>query len=183
MQGMLGCNRPHTCTGFFGTPLHLNAQPAVSRRPVTRIVEARYKGVNTDLAAVPQFKRDGSDTGSSEVQIAQLSARINQLSKHLQKNRKDFSSTRGLTILLGRRKKLLEYVYRTNRDMYESLLLVLKIRPLKIRAARGLMAQLRVPEIKKDITLEEAEAMAPLETVEASKSVDQASYMESLDQA
>ena len=56
-----------------------------------------------------------------------------------------------------------------HREKYENLLLVLKIRPLKIRAARGLTSQLKVPEIDREITLEEAEQMAPLEQVDPSE--------------
>ena len=51
------------------------------------------------------------------------------------------------------------------REKYESLLVVLKIRPLRIRAARGLTSQLRLPETEREITLAEAEQMAPLEQV------------------
>lgn len=59
-----------------------------------------------------------------------------------------------------------------HRETYENLLVVLKIRPLKIRAARGLTSQLRVPETDREITLAEAEKMAPLEQVSGT-SIDQ----------
>ena len=58
---------------------------------------------------------------------------------------------------------------------------MLKIRPLKIRAAKGLTSQLRVPETDREITLKEAEKMAPLEAGVAGQSFDQASF--SVDQA
>jgi ribosomal protein S15 len=60
------------------------------------IRRARYRGINTDKSKVAQFKRDDVDTGSSEVQIAQLTARVQQLTAHLQEHRKDYASTRGL---------------------------------------------------------------------------------------
>ncbi len=65
---------------------------------------ARYRGINTDKSRVAQFKRAESDTGSSEVQIAQLTARVQQLTAHLQVHRKDYASTRGLmkVLLLAR---------------------------------------------------------------------------------
>ena len=57
---------------------------------------ARYRGINTDKSKVVQFQRTESDSGSSEVQIAQLTARVAQLTSHLQEHRKDYASTRGL---------------------------------------------------------------------------------------
>ena len=57
---------------------------------------ARYRGINTDKSKVAQFQRAEGDTGSSEVQIAQLTARVAQLTSHLQTHRKDYASTRGL---------------------------------------------------------------------------------------
>ena len=57
---------------------------------------ARYRGINTDKSKVAQFQRAEADTGSSEVQIAQLTARVAQLTSHLQTHRKDYASTRGL---------------------------------------------------------------------------------------
>jgi small subunit ribosomal protein S15 len=64
---------------------------------------------------VPKFKQHDSDSGSTEVQIARLSARIEQISTHLRVNRKDFSSKRGLEAVLSQRKRLLRYLYRNDR--------------------------------------------------------------------
>lgn len=68
------------------------------------------------------------DTGSSEVQIAILTERINNLTEHFKTNAKDFSSRRGLLLLVGRRRSLLDYLKRRDADRYESLIKKLNIR-------------------------------------------------------
>ena len=68
------------------------------------------------------------NTGSIEGQIAQLTQRINHISSHLQKNKKDFSTHRGLMQLVGRRKRLLQYLSRTNLTGYRALLEKLGLR-------------------------------------------------------
>jgi len=69
-----------------------------------------------------------TDTGSADVQIAMLTARINRLSEHLQVNKKDFSSRRGLLKLIGQRKRLLAYVQKEDREKYQALIGRLGIR-------------------------------------------------------
>jgi small subunit ribosomal protein S15 len=68
------------------------------------------------------------NTGSVEVQIAQLTERINHISNHLKQNKKDFSTHRGLMQLVGRRKRLLQYMSRTNLQGYRALIEKLGIR-------------------------------------------------------
>ena len=53
--------------------------------------------------------------GSTEVQIARISARVLQLTSHLKEHRKDYAATRGLVILLGQRRRLMTYLYRQDR--------------------------------------------------------------------
>lgn len=67
---------------------------------------------------IGQFRRDGSDTGSPEVQIALLTARINELTEHMRTHKKDFSSRRGLLKLVSSRADLLKYLRQTERDRY-----------------------------------------------------------------
>lgn len=76
---------------------------------------ARYRGTGTDLSKVPAFKRHEEDCGSTEVQIARLSARVTQLTAHLKEHRKDFGATRGLVKMLGQRRRLMTYLYRESR--------------------------------------------------------------------
>ncbi|MBW4648391.1 MAG: 30S ribosomal protein S15 [Kastovskya adunca ATA6-11-RM4] len=69
-----------------------------------------------------------TDTGSAHVQIAILTERINRLSNHLRGNKKDHSSRRGLLKMIGRRKRLLTYLRKEDRDRYQSLIQSLGIR-------------------------------------------------------
>ncbi|MEM9445595.1 MAG: 30S ribosomal protein S15 [Verrucomicrobiota bacterium] len=68
------------------------------------------------------------DTGSADVQVALLTHRINHLTEHLKVSKKDHSSRRGLIKMVSRRRKLLDYLIRTDRPRYESLIKKLKIR-------------------------------------------------------
>jgi small subunit ribosomal protein S15 len=69
-----------------------------------------------------------TNTGSSEAQIAMLTERINHISGHLKTNKKDVNSQRGLMIMVGRRKRLLSYMSRTNLTGYRKLLETLGLR-------------------------------------------------------
>ncbi len=64
---------------------------------------------------IQDHKQHDSDTGSSEVQIALLSARINQLTEHLKEHKKDHHSRRGLLMMVGQRRRLLNYL--SNKDI------------------------------------------------------------------
>tara|TARA_B100001123_G_scaffold447699_1_gene606090 strand:+ start:7852 stop:8124 length:273 start_codon:yes stop_codon:yes gene_type:complete len=77
---------------------------------------------------IEKFRKSDNDTGSSEVQIALLSARISQLTEHLRVHRKDYHSRRGLIALASRRRKLLDYVKRHELNKYKQLLADLKLR-------------------------------------------------------
>ena len=77
---------------------------------------------------IAQFGRAAGDTGSPEVQIALLSARILALTEHLKANKKDHSTRRGLLAMVSRRKKLLAYLSKENHDRYVSLTSELGIR-------------------------------------------------------
>ena len=77
---------------------------------------------------IKEFVANESDTGSSEVQIALLIARIKHLTEHLRDHRKDFHSRRGLIALTARRRKLLDYLKRTDFNRYTSILEKLKLR-------------------------------------------------------
>ena len=70
----------------------------------------------------------GTDTGSVEVQVAMLTERISKLSQHLQGNNHDFSSRQGLLKMIGRRKRLLNYVRTKSETRYTDLLTKLGIR-------------------------------------------------------
>jgi len=71
---------------------------------------------------VREFQRSGSDTGSSEVQVALLTERINGLTEHFKTHVKDFHSRRGLLKLVSQRRKLLDYLKRADTGSYRSLI-------------------------------------------------------------
>lgn len=77
---------------------------------------------------ISKFKLGKADTGSVEVQVALLTERINNLTSHLKTHRKDFISTRGLLVLVGRRRNFLSYIKRKNHDRYSKLLEQLGLR-------------------------------------------------------
>lgn len=78
--------------------------------------------------AIAEYKTGDEDTGSSAVQIAILTKRINHLTEHMRSNKKDYSSRRGLLRLVSRRRGLLDYVRRTDPQSYLDLIGRLGIR-------------------------------------------------------
>ena len=77
---------------------------------------------------ITQYKVHEKDTGSCDVQIALLTARINHLTEHLRGHRKDFHSRRGLLQMASRRRKLLDYLKRHDLTKYNDLLQRLNLR-------------------------------------------------------
>ncbi len=77
---------------------------------------------------IQEFRREGSDTGSPEVQIAILTTRVNGLTGHLQTHKKDYASRRGLLALVSRRRRLLDYLRRKNPQGYLDIIGRLGIR-------------------------------------------------------
>jgi small subunit ribosomal protein S15 len=80
------------------------------------------------LNVIGQFASHEKDTGSSEVQIALFTARINHLTEHFKIHKKDHHSRRGLLKLVGKRRRLLEYLKRKNLDRYRTVITDLGIR-------------------------------------------------------
>ena len=79
-------------------------------------------------AIINEYARKPGDTGSPEVQIAVLSARINELTEHLKINPKDHHSRRGMYKMIGQRRCLLNYLMKTDIESYRSLIEKLGIR-------------------------------------------------------
>ena len=77
---------------------------------------------------ITQYGRGPSDTGSPEVQVALLSARITQLSDHFAGHEKDHHSRRGLLKMVNQRRKLLDYLKQTNQASYQDLITRLGLR-------------------------------------------------------
>jgi small subunit ribosomal protein S15 len=71
---------------------------------------------------ISQYQRGPSDTGSPEVQVALLSARISQLTQHFDGHHKDHHSRRGLLRMVNQRRQLLDYLKKVDQDRYQSLI-------------------------------------------------------------
>ncbi|HEX6102758.1 MAG TPA: 30S ribosomal protein S15 [Alphaproteobacteria bacterium] len=84
--------------------------------------------VERKQALVQEYATKSGDTGSPEVQVAILSERINNLTDHLKTHAKDFHSRRGLLMMVGQRRRLLDYLRKTNTERYESLIRRLGLR-------------------------------------------------------
>ncbi|GAB4268763.1 MAG: 30S ribosomal protein S15 [Opitutales bacterium] len=90
--------------------------------------EVQFKEEVNKQAIIEKFKQKDGDTGSCEVQIALLTARITHLTGHLRTHRKDFHSRRGMIAMISRRRKLLDYLKRHDLDRYKSIVKELGLR-------------------------------------------------------
>jgi small subunit ribosomal protein S15 len=79
-------------------------------------------------ATITEHRRHETDTGSAEVQIALLTERINHLTEHLKVHGKDHHSRRGLLMLVGQRRRMLDYLRRENVERYRALIAKLGLR-------------------------------------------------------
>ena len=80
------------------------------------------------LDVIKEYAAHEGDTGSPEVQVAILTERITNLTDHLKTHKKDFHSRRGLLVMVGQRRRLLDYVKRKDQSRYEDLIKRLGIR-------------------------------------------------------
>ncbi len=80
------------------------------------------------LEIVRKFGKDENDTGAAEVQIALLTSRINHLTEHLREHKHDHHSRRGLLMLVGRRRRLLNYLQKKDLEGYRALIKELGLR-------------------------------------------------------
>jgi small subunit ribosomal protein S15 len=80
------------------------------------------------LGIIDQFRREQNDTGSPEVQVALLTARINELHEHLRQHKKDHSSRRGLLKMVSKRSGMLKYLRNTDRPRYQAVVTKLGLR-------------------------------------------------------
>ncbi len=77
---------------------------------------------------IDKYKTHENDTGSPEVQVAILTKRINELNEHLKINKKDHHSRRGLVMMVGKRKRLIEYLKNNDLNRYKKLIKELGLR-------------------------------------------------------
>ena len=84
--------------------------------------------MNTKQDIIKEYGKSDTDTGSTEVQVALMSERINHLTEHLKDHKKDHHTRRGLLVLVGKRKRLLEYLQNQDINRYRELIDKLGIR-------------------------------------------------------
>jgi small subunit ribosomal protein S15 len=102
--------------------------------PIPKVnLTARLAGIETNMSQTATtdtkpFQINEKDTGSADVQIVRLTDRINHLTQHLSSNDKDNSSRRGLLAMVARRRKLLDYLKRTEESRYTNIIKALKLR-------------------------------------------------------
>lgn len=77
---------------------------------------------------IGEYGATNGDTGSAPVQVAILTERIKNLTEHMQQHKKDFHSRRGLLVMVGQRRRLLDYLKRKDRDQYATLIQRLGLR-------------------------------------------------------
>jgi small subunit ribosomal protein S15 len=88
------------------------------------------------MALTPEAKKEiiskygssATDTGSPEAQVALLSKRIDEITEHLQRNKKDHHNRRGLLLMVGKRRRILQYLAKTDIDRYRAIIEKLGIR-------------------------------------------------------
>ncbi|MEI7732931.1 MAG: 30S ribosomal protein S15 [Verrucomicrobiota bacterium] len=80
------------------------------------------------VKTIEKYRLHEKDTGSADVQVALLTERINSLTEHLQLNKKDHSSRRGLLMMVGQRRRLLDYLHTTDAPRYQAITKKLKLR-------------------------------------------------------
>jgi small subunit ribosomal protein S15 len=93
---------------------------APAAKPAPKIIAATDNAARA--AIIKEFATKPGDTGSPEVQVALISARVTMLTEHLKAHPKDFHSRRGLLVLVGQRRGLLDYVKRKDQKRYETLI-------------------------------------------------------------
>jgi len=93
---------------------------------VSQKANKKASGGKVDL--IKKYQSHKEDTGSTEVQIAILTKKISELTKHLKEHKKDFDSRRGLLMMVGKRRRLLNYLKKSEEDKYQKLIADLGLR-------------------------------------------------------
>lgn len=102
------------------------------RIPFDRLLPGRidrtHRFMKTTQEIISEYGQHDSDTGSPEVQVALLTERIKHLTEHMKTHKHDFHSQRGLLMLVGKRRRLLNYLRRQDVERYRSLIAALGLR-------------------------------------------------------
>lgn len=87
-----------------------------------------FVAIMTTQETVAEYGQHATDTGSPEVQIALQTERIRHLTEHLKENKKDHATERGLLLLVGKRRRLLNYLRKIDNDRYQAIIMKLGLR-------------------------------------------------------
>lgn len=101
---------------------NVEAIEAAPKKPAKPMAKASGKGAAKKAATIKKFQSHDSDTGSTEVQVAVLTEKINSLSKHLNSHKKDVDSRMGLLRMISQRRSLLMYLEKRNGERYKKLI-------------------------------------------------------------
>jgi small subunit ribosomal protein S15 len=93
-----------------------------------KTVQGQNKAKSTKVDLIAKYQTHKDDTGSTEVQIAVLTKKISDLTKHLKEHKKDFDSRRGLLMMVGKRRRLLNYLKKIDEEKYSKLIADLGLR-------------------------------------------------------
>jgi len=96
--------------------------------PEVFLISTFFFVMTTTLETVAEYGRHDKDTGSPEVQIALLTDRIRHLTEHLKEHKKDHATERGLVMLVGKRRRLLDYLRKIDDGRYQAIILSLGLR-------------------------------------------------------
>jgi small subunit ribosomal protein S15 len=95
--------------------------------PTTHLPKRQSMSIDS-TSIIEEYKRGDADTGSPEVQVALLTARITQLTEHFKTHKQDHHSRRGLLMMVNRRRSLLDYLHRKDAERYKALIQKLGLR-------------------------------------------------------
>jgi len=111
-----------------GSLVHPKVRICMCEFHVSRTIINKMSEQVKKLSIIEDNRSHEKDTGSSEVQVALLSARIAHLTEHLKTHRKDFHSRRGLLMMAARRRKILDYLKKTDLKRYQAIIDKLELR-------------------------------------------------------
>ena len=100
----------------------------VEKKTVKKAPKAEKDSVGGKVDLIKKYQSHKEDTGSTEVQVAILTKKVSDLTKHLHEHKKDFDSRRGLLMMVGKRRRLLNYLKKINEDRYQKLIADLGLR-------------------------------------------------------
>ena len=120
--------KPHSAKAALGKKAVAKKITVPEKETPAEAVKKPSKDMKVQTELVKKYRSGAKDTGSVSVQIALLTERINQLAKHLTKHIHDFDSKRGLLILVGKRRRLLNYLRTSNEKIYDKLVKDLKLK-------------------------------------------------------